>query len=136
MRTAALVLFGGYVGLLIVAGAWGVVGARIDLPWLLHVPLGALPSGGPDLLSQYRFLRAIELGFGLFALLFHKEIFTQVTSNRLFLFAMAAGVVARLVSLALDGRPSAAMLGFLGWETVGVVVIAWHTRGVRRRVVA
>lgn len=137
MRIAALVLFGGYVALLVVAGAWGIVGARLDVPLLLHVPLGELTADAQaNLLSQYRFLRAIELGFGLFALQFRREIFTQRSYNRLFLFAMAAGVVARLLSMPLDGNPSGVMLGFLGWEAVGVVVIAWHTRGLRREVVA
>ena len=137
MRAATTVLFGGYVALLIVAGAWGVVGARVDLPLLLHLPLdGLTPEAEANLLSQYRFLRAIELGFGLFALQFRREIFTHSAYNRLFLFTMAAGVVARLIGLAADGRPTGVMFGFLGWEAVGVVVIAWHTRTVRAQVVA
>ncbi len=134
MRTAARILFFGYVGLLVVAGAWGIVGARIDLPLLLHVRLGELPPDAEaNLLSQYRFLRAIEFGFGLFAWRFHREVFSEPRFNQLFLLVMAAGVVARLVSLPLDGVPSGAMFAFLGWEAVGVVVIAWYTRDVRRR---
>ncbi|MFA9443757.1 DUF4345 family protein [Egicoccus sp. AB-alg6-2] len=133
LRSLALVLFYGYVLLLIAAGAWGIVGARVDLPWLLGVHLEALPDRArADLLSQYRFLRAMELAFGLFALRFRREIFTAGVHNGLFLFGMGAGVVARLWSLAADGRPSILMLLFLGWELVGVCVIAVTTRMARQ----
>lgn len=134
MKAATTVLFGGYVALLLVAGAWGVVGARIDFPLLLHLPLdGLAPEAEANLLSQYRFLRAIELGFGLFALRFRKEIFTISAFNQLFLFTMAGGVIARLIGLVVDGRPTGVMFGFLGWEAVGVIVIWWRTRAVRQQ---
>lgn len=137
VRVAALILFFGYVSLLVVAGAWGIVGARLDLPLLLQVRLGELPPDAEaNLLSQYRFLRAIEFGFGVFAWRFHKEIFTQRTFTQIFLTVMAAGVVARLISLPLDGRPSAVMFIFLGWEALGVIIIAAYTGGLRRQEVA
>lgn len=66
----------------------------------------------------------MELAFGVFALRFRHEIFTAGAHSGLFLFGMGAGVVARLWSLAADGRPGLSMLLFLGWELVGVVVIA------------
>lgn len=34
MRRVTLVLFFGYVVLLIVAGAWGIAGARLDMRWV------------------------------------------------------------------------------------------------------
>jgi hypothetical protein len=37
-------------------------------------------------------------------------------------------VGARLLSLVVDGTPSAAMISFLVWELVGVVVILVYTR--------
>lgn len=128
LRSTATVLFYGYVLLLVAAGAWGIVGARLDLPWLLGVQLDELPARTQaDLLSQYRFLRAMELAFGLFALRFRREIFAGGVHNGLFLLGMGAGVVARLWSLAADGRPGMPMLIFLGWELVGVFVIAVTT---------
>ena len=91
----ALVFFFGYVLTLIVAGAWGIAGARLDMPWLLRVHLGDLPHRAQaNLLSQYRFLRAIELGFGLFALRYWREIFRLRSYNQIFLAAMACGVAA------------------------------------------
>jgi uncharacterized protein DUF4345 len=129
-----LVLFFGYVALLIVAGAWGIAGARLDMPWLLRVHLGDLPDRAQaNLLSQYRFLRAMELGFGLFALRYWREIFRLRSYNRIFLAVMASGVAARLIGLGADGWPSVWMYAFLAWELVGVVAIFEYTRS---RVVA
>lgn len=133
LRWPAFVLFFGYAGLLALAGGWGLVGARLDMPLLLEVDLDDLSAAGDaNLLSQYRFLRAIELGFGLVSLVYWRRIFGRRDFNRWFLAIMAAGVSARLLSLALDGVPSAAMLSFLGWELVGVFVIFAYTRRTAR----
>lgn len=125
----SLVFFFVYVALLIVAGAWGIVGARVDMHVLLQLHIHDLPDRtAANLLSQYRFLRAIELGFGVFALTNWRRIYSVRSFNRLFLSVMAAGVAARLVSLGLDGTPSWWMFVFLGWELVGVVLIFLATR--------
>jgi hypothetical protein len=129
LRRASLVFFFAYVATLIAAGAWGIVGARVDMHLLLRLHLGSLSTrGATNLLSQYRFLRAIELGFGIFALAFWRQIYRLRAYNRLFLFTMACGVGARLLSLAVDGTPSWWMYAFLGWELVGVVLIFLSTR--------
>jgi hypothetical protein len=129
LRRASLVFFFVYVALLIVAGAWGIVGARVDMWALLRLHIHDLPDrAAANLLSQYRFLRAIELGFGLFAFTHRRQIYRLRSYNRLFLSVMAAGVAARLLSLALDGRTSWWMYVFLGWELVGVVLIFLTTR--------
>jgi hypothetical protein len=129
MRRVTLVFFFGYVLILVVAGAWGIVGARVDMHLLLRVHLGDLPHRAQaNLLSQYRFLRAIELGFGLFALRYWREIFRQRSYNQIFLAAMACGVGARLLSLAVDGLPSVWMYVFLGYELVGLTLIFAYTR--------
>lgn len=131
LKWAALVLFFGYAGLLALAGAWGVVGARLDMPLLLDVDLDDLPATAEaNLLAQYRFLRAVELGFGLVALVYWRRIFSLGPFNAWFLAIMGAGVAARLLSLALDGVPSAAMLSVLAWELVGVIAIFAYTRRV------
>jgi hypothetical protein len=129
LRRASLVFFFVYVASLIVAGAWGMVGARVDMWVLLRLHLNDLPDRtAANLLSQYRFLRAIEIGFGVFALTHWRRIYSIRTYNRLFLSVMAAGVAARLLSLGLDGGPSWWMYLFLGWELVGVVLIFLATR--------
>jgi hypothetical protein len=97
---------------------------------LLRLRINDLPDRtAANLLSQYRFLRALELGFGLFAFTHWRRIYTLRSYNRLFLSVMTAGVAARLLSLALDGRTSWWMYLFLGWEPVGVVCLPRHARG-------
>jgi Domain of unknown function (DUF4345) len=115
---------------LTVAGVWGLFGARLDFPILLDQPVGRLsPGGAADVLSQYRFLRGIEAGFGLFAIWWRKEIFTGGTAyNRLFVLTMGMGVLGRIVGWGLDGTPSWPMFVFLGVEMVGLGCICAVTR--------
>jgi hypothetical protein len=134
LRWTSTVAFYGYVGLLILAGAWGIVFGRVDQHLLLGLHLDALaPRVQADVMSQYRFLRAIELGFGLFAFLHREQIYRLPALNQLFLFTMAAGVTARIVGAVVDGSPSASMYVFGGWELVGVIVIFAYTRSTLRR---
>lgn len=129
LRRVSLAFFFGYVATLIAAGAWGMVGASVDMRVLLQLHIHVLPHRtAANLLSQYRFLRAIELGFGVFALTKWRRIYSVRSYNRLFLSAMGAGVAARLLSLALDGAPSWWMNVFLGFELVGIVLIFLATR--------
>jgi len=102
---------------------------RADLPLPIGLELDDVPEDAEaTLLSQYRFLRAIELG-GVFALLHRHEIFANVRYNARFLAVMVVGVGARVLSLALDGTPSAAMLFVVFTELVGVVAIFSYTYG-------
>jgi hypothetical protein len=129
LRRASLVLFWGYVAALVLAGAWGVLAAPLDLSWFLGVDLDDVSNEAEtNLLAQDRFLRAVEGGFGIASIVYRHEIFTRLAFNRIFLAIMGAGVAARLLSLAVDGVPSAAMLAFLVWELVGVIVIFVYTR--------
>lgn len=129
---SAKVLFYAYVLTCLVAGVWGVFGARWDFPVLLRQPVAGLdPDGMKDVLSQYRFLRAIEAGFGLFALRYRTEIFTTPSFNRLFLWWMGFGIVGRLVGVAFEGIPGPVALVAVGGELLGLVAILLDTRAVR-----
>jgi hypothetical protein len=121
LRRIALVLFFGYAAALVAAGAEGAVLAQFDVP----------DDAGAELLSHYRFLRALELCFGVAALVYRRRIFAERAPNLIFLSAMAAGVAARLLGLAVDGSPGPFLLAVLAWELVGVVVIFLATRDVR-----
>ena len=129
LKWASYIFFYGYVGTLIVAGVWGVFFARIDMPLLLNVQIDHLPPvTAANLLSQYRFLRAIEIGFGVLAITFRNEIFHDQVFNRLFLVIMAGGIAGRILGLVFDGIPSIAMLFFLTFEVVGITLIFAFTR--------
>lgn len=125
MRGANYFFYYCYIGLVILAGFWGAfIFPEYDFSLLFSLDISSLPDFQRiNLLSQYRFLRAIELGFGVFAILFIKTIFTEKKFNRLYLFIMAAGVLSRIMSIVVDGSPSGMMYFFLAFEIVGFAVI-------------
>lgn len=131
MRLLSELFFYGYTLLLVAAGAWGMVGARLDHRILFGLDIDRLePTTAASVVTQYRFLRAIEMGFGMFAILFQREIYSEKKFNYLFLLTMVAGVVARLVSLRLDGRPRKIFYFFLLSEAAGAIVIYFYTNRI------
>lgn len=130
MKRIALAMFRGYIGLVCAAGFWGAfINPWFDHRWLFHMDVRALPEFERiNMLSQYRFLRALELGFGLISISFVKEIFSQRVFNRLFLLSMGAGILARLTSIAFDGMPGGWMWAFLVYEFFAWWLIFFSTR--------
>ena len=132
LRRAALILFFGYAVTLVLAGAWGAVATRLDFPLVIGLDLSEVPPDAEaDLLNHYRFLRAVELCFGIFSLVWWRRIFGERTPNLIFLATMAAGVSARLLGLALDGTPGLLVFSVIAWEIAGVIVIFLATRPAR-----
>lgn len=129
MKILTFIFFYGYVWFLIVFGGLGVFTAKLDQQILYKLNTDSLnPQTATSLLSQYRFFRAIECGFGIFAFTCRKAIFEKRFFNRLFLGTMFGGVVARAVSLILDGRPFPAFYAFLLSELVGGILIFIYSR--------
>ena len=130
MKRWALAGFWGYIGLVCVAGFWGAfINPWFDHRWLFHMDVRALPEFERiNMLSQYRFLRALELGFGIICVSFMKEIFSQRAFNRLFLFSMGAGILARITSIVFDGMPSRWMWAFLVYEAIAWMLIFLFAR--------
>ena len=130
MRSASYFFFYTYIGLVVAAGFWGAfINPYFDFRLLFGMEVSSLQdSHRVNLLSQYRFLRALELGFGIFALVFKREIFDHQRFNRLFLLIMASGILARLVSIVVDGMPNLLALFFMSYELVGWVIIYLYTR--------
>ena len=129
MRLLAQVAFWGYVAMLVAVGASGIFIARWELTRLLRLPVASYaPDVRATLLNQYRFLKAVELGFGAFAVVFHREIFAEPRVHALFLFMLFAGAAARALSIAVDGRPHVAYVAFTALEIVtGLLVLAVGT---------
>lgn len=130
MQTLNYFFFYTYVGLVVLAGFWGAfLGADMDQEMLLNLNTDALAeTTRANVLTQYRFLRAMELGFGLFAIVFRKEIFSIKKFNALYLVIMLAGVLARVVSLIDDGYPHWIFYFFLVYEGIGVIVIYLYSQ--------
>ena len=130
MKFASYFFFYSYIGLVVLAGFWGAfINPHFDFRFLFRMEVSALPdSQRINLLSQYRFLRALELGFGIFSLVFRKEIFAESRFNTLFLIIMASGIIARLVSIVADGIPNELSFIFMSYEFIGLIVIYLYTK--------
>lgn len=130
IRSANYFFYYAYIGMVTLAGFWGAfINPYYDYRLLFNFELNDLPDFQRiNMLSQYRFLRAIELGFGIFSILFVKNIFSEKRFNRLFIFIMSAGVLSRITSIVIDGSPSGMMYFFLGFELVGLMVIYFYSR--------
>lgn len=130
MKFLAYFFFYTYVGLLIVAGVWGAFfGAQFDQELLFNFDIGKENSKtAASILTQYRFLRLLEFGFGWFAISFTKEIFSTPKFNRLFLSVMFLGVVARVLSYFVDGPPYGVFYFFAAYELLGAFLIFLYTR--------
>lgn len=130
MKQASYFFFYTYIGLVIVAGAWGAfINPVWDFATLFQFQINDMDDFERiNILSQYRFLRAIELGFGIFSLVFMKEIFSGRKFNSVFLIIMGLGIAARAVSWILDGNPSLLTKFFLFYEALGWVLIFIHSK--------
>lgn len=130
MKFISYFFFYTYIGLVILAGFWGAfINPALDFRILFRMDVQALPDfERVNLISQYRFLRAIELGFGIFAIAFIQEIFTEKKFNTLFLAIMLLGILARLVSVFADGLPGTVMCFFLAYEFMGWIIIFLFTK--------
>ena len=118
-----------YIGLVVLAGIWGAFGfPHLDFRHLFSLELDTLSDYTQiNMLSQYRFLRALELGYGLFALCFLKEIFSVRKFNLLFLSIMGLGILARIVSWLVEGAPSGLFIFFLSYEALGWGIILFYS---------
>ena len=120
-RTSRL-FFWLYVATLLLVGSGGMFFAQYELATLYRLDLSSLPasasiqSGPENFLNQYRFLKASELGIGIFCVVFWREIFRSGRLHAVFLAIVACGVFARGMSLFLDGMPHMMFIGFLIFE--------------------
>jgi hypothetical protein len=130
LAKASNAMFYGYVAALLGAGGLGSLFAKTDAKlcegWL---PLEELPpKTAATVLSQHRFLRAMELGFGLFAFHERERIHTDPAINRLFLSAMGTAIGVRGLGLIHDGKPAALPFLSAGYEGISLVLLFANTR--------
>jgi hypothetical protein len=125
MKFIAYFFYYAYIGVVILAGVWGAfINPGFDYKLLFHLDVHSLPDYVRiNMISQYRFIRALELGFGIFSVIFVRNIFSEKKFNSLFLFIMGSGILARIVSIICDGSPSGLMYSFLFFELAGWVAI-------------
>ena len=126
---AASLLQFGYSAMLVVIGAVGIFTA----PWELATVFGIDPSAWPlgtqsTMFDQYRFLKSVELGAGLFCFAYRSSIMSGGRAAAVFLAIVGLGVGARTWSWIIDGRPANLFVIFLLLEACVFVVVAMHLR--------
>lgn len=133
MKQLSYFFFYTYIGLVLLAGFWGAfIYPRFEFKLMLELDPGSLADHARiNLLSQYRFLRALEFGFGLFSIVYVKEIFSIRSFNVLFLIIMTSGILARVVSWVFDGTPNYFAQFFMFYELLGLIIISMHTTTAR-----
>jgi Domain of unknown function (DUF4345) len=124
--TATILQFG-YAMMLVVVGAAGIVSAR----WEFAAVYGIDPSAWSldtqaTMLNQYRFLKSVELGAGVFCLAYRKPIMDGGLATTVFLTIVGLGVFARSFAWIIDGRPAAAFIIFLLLETLVFISVVLH----------
>jgi hypothetical protein len=119
-----LVLIGGILGLFV--PRWGPMSFEVYATDIFKLPLE--PMTMASTLNQYRFMKSVEFGFGLFALLFKEEIYTRRKFNRFFIGIIALGVFERGLSMVVDGQPRTAYEIFICLEAACGFIIFLASR--------
>lgn len=133
MTRAATFLVGAYGVMLLLVGIAGIFTAEWELRHLYDLNFGEWPKAEATFLSQYRFLKGVEMGAGTFCLILGRAIMSGGRASAVFLLLIAGGIIARSLAWVADGTPSWPMLVFLGLETLVLVVYLVHLRQVRAR---
>jgi hypothetical protein len=134
MKLLSAVLFAGWVGALVLLGAAGIFTGEWELRHIFRIDLAGMGGEAQaNLLNQYRFLKAVEFGFGLFCVVFRREIFRVPLFNRLFLSIVCLGAAARALSVAVDGWPHWGFTGVTVLEFLTFVVVGLHSRETLER---
>jgi hypothetical protein len=123
----ALQLF--YALSLVCIGAFGMLTLEWELARFYGIDVLSLSGQeGATLLNQFRFLKAIELSFGLYSLAFRRDIMAGGLACTLFLCGLGLGAFARGMSMVLDGWPDAAFVAFFAAEVIIFVFVFLNAR--------
>ncbi len=127
MKRTALIAVIAYGLMLCVVGIAGILSARWELTQIFDLNMSALDTHTQaTFLNQYRFLKGLELGGGIFCLCLRQQILMGKTEGRVFLGLVGAGVITRSVAWIVDGRPSWPFVTFLVLEAVVFLITALY----------
>jgi Domain of unknown function (DUF4345) len=119
----------GYSAMLVAIGTAGIFTARWELATVFGIDPSMWPAAAvPTMLNQYRFLKSVELGAGLFCLAYRSKILAGTRASAVFLAIVGLGVAARTWSWIVDGRPAALFIVFLALEACVFAAVALHLR--------
>jgi hypothetical protein len=129
LTAIASILQLGYSIMLVAVGTAGIFTARWELATVFGIdPAAWPPAAAPTMLNQYRFLKSVELGAGLFCLAYRSEILAGTRASAVFLAIVGLRVAARTWSWIVDGRPAAPFIVFLALEACVFGAVALRLR--------
>jgi hypothetical protein len=138
LKTLALISFYSYVAALFVLGTAGLFAPNQELAALYSVRFDEAGADSMDrrdqlvLLHQYRFLKGLVIGFGIYCVTFRREILSGGIHARVFLATLFLGAFGRVVSAVLDGRPPNWLISFTFSELLFGLLILAYVQAVRR----
>jgi hypothetical protein len=119
----------GYALTCLLAGTTGLAAANWEMDQVFGLAAGTIaPGAAADLIGQYRFLKALELAFGAFLLLYRRDILDGAQPILIFLLGCGLGLAARIIGWWVDGRPSAFFLAVLVAEAATLVLVLGYSR--------
>lgn len=119
----------GYALVCVVAGGYGLVFAPRELDEIFAVTFGAGQAGhAADFFAQYRFLKAMEIAFGVFILLYRRDILDGKQAFLIFAVGCGLGCVARLGGWFVDGTPSTFFALVVIYEIITLFVATAYSR--------
>lgn len=127
MRRVARFVYVAYAVVFLVSGLASALLAHLEM-----LPFLGIEEGTPDLLNQYRFLRAVELGFGLLMWTLREEFFSDARLARPLVVAFFAIPAARGVGFLVDGMPGMVFQFLICAEVAIAVFLTWQSALVSR----
>lgn len=114
-----------YTLFLLGVGAWGIFFLDWEAATFYALGPDAFEgTAGATLLNQFRFLKAIELTFGIFSFVYRKDILAGGLNCTIFLTGVFLGAFARGLSWLLDGTPHMAFQTFFFAEVL-IFLTVW-----------
>lgn len=106
-------------------GLWGIFFLDWEIARFYTSPGAAMDwADNATLRNQFRFLKAVELTFGIFSLIYRRDILAGGLNCTIFLAGLFLGAFARGLSWLLDGTPQPAFQGFF-WAEVVIFLAVW-----------
>lgn len=123
-----LVLPGGVLGLLV--PQWGPLPFEVFANGIFDAPLSDTVLASA--LNQYRYMKSMEFGFGLFSLLFRERIYRERRFNRFYLGIVVLGAAERALSVVVDGTPRPFYVAAIFVELAVAAIVFLSSRATLR----
>jgi hypothetical protein len=114
-------------------GASGVLFGAWEFSQIFVVRFEDLGPNAVTVENQFRFLKALELGAGVWLYSVRERAFSDVAIRRAVIVTFVATPLARIVSCASDGLPNVWFVALLSIELLAAAIVVAHAWQLARR---